>query len=228
MRAFRTPRATAMAGIVVGALVLTANAGSIGSEPIVMAAGSNSFPSENPSDWVTYATHIVVAQVIQETEIAPSPVVAESQDGYIGRTVTLEVMQLLWRDGRTGPVERITLDAPGWSLSEGTRTPIAIWNSPRFEVGEVVLVPLSMRSGEWTILAPDAVMPVVDGKVAPLRVPEEEDGTVHSRFRGMTADGVADLLRGTDIDPAAAPYMDLEPYARARAVVEDRAARAEN
>ncbi len=191
--------------------------------PPVAASASSPFFSQRVSDWVTYATHVIAATVVDETELPLQEDEAEHNDGYVGRTATLQIDDVVWESAHSDLElpDRIEMTVMGWSLDDGERRPMSGHNSPRIEPGETLLIPLTtFDDGSWTVLASNVVFPVEDGVIRPLRVYETPNVVVVNQvLDGKSLSEAATILANTEIRPNAEPYMHLEPYFRARAVL---------
>ncbi len=195
--------------------------------PLTRIQSAASFPHETLSDWISFATHVVVIEVTAEAEVPVSEPTKSRGEGYVGRSVTLQPQTVLWesRDGVALPSD-IELLATGWVLRQGQRYPAASGHGLRLEVGQRYLVPLTLREGEWSLLSPEAVFAVdSDGVVHPPQVAGEDDGTAAWALHGGDLAHAGKELEGARIDPDAVKYMDRPPYERGRAVIEDRARR---
>ncbi|MFG3342510.1 hypothetical protein [Glycomyces sp. NPDC048151] len=112
---------------------------------VVMVEGADHLPSETAADWVTYADHVVVVNAVAETAVPPTQIELDRGEGLIGRTVTLEIAEVLW--SREGSL----MEAPttweytaiGAQFVEGdTSAPLemALHERPRVEVGHTYVM----------------------------------------------------------------------------------------
>lgn len=193
------------------------------STALVIADGSDTFPSAETVDWVSYALHISVMRVISETEIPMSREETQRGEGLVGRNVTLRTERVLWLASKTAsPPTEITLRATGWIVHAGKRKPFAMRGAPRLEVGRAYVMPLTQVDGEWSLLSPSAVVLVSpDGRAT---AQATADNTAAIAAAGMTPDQLADRLAHTQADPVALKYAYLPPYERARAVIAEKQA----
>lgn len=112
---------------------------------VVMVEGSDHLPSETAADWVTYADHVVVVNAVSEASVPPTQVELDRGEGLIGRTVTLEISEVLWsREGApTAAPTTWEYTAIGAQFIEGdTAAPLemALHERPRVEVGHTYVM----------------------------------------------------------------------------------------
>jgi hypothetical protein len=136
------------AALVAGATVLGATASGstasgAGARPerqVVMAHGDDRLPSVTATDWVTYADHVVVVTAASERISEPAQTDLQRGEGLLGRTVRLQVEDVLWsRDGAPQPApESWDYSAAGSVFTDGAvaePVPMALHDRPRVEVG---------------------------------------------------------------------------------------------
>lgn len=110
-------------------------------EPDIMVVhGADHLPSTTASDWATYADHVVVVEAVAEQTLAPAQVEIDRGEGLIGRTVTLEVAEVLWssESAPQPPPKAWEYSAAGSMFKNGDvddTTAVAVAERPRVEVG---------------------------------------------------------------------------------------------
>jgi hypothetical protein len=112
---------------------------------VVMVEGADHLPSEAAADWVTYADHVVVVSAVAEATVPPTQLELDRGEGLIGRTVTLEISEVLWsREG--APMAAPTTweyAAIGAQFIDGDTTApleMALHERPRVEVGHTYVM----------------------------------------------------------------------------------------
>ena len=189
---------------------------------IVVGQGSDRLPSESLTDWVTYGDHVVVATIETERALPVSDEALGRGEGLIGRRMTARVASTLWSRSGAAPLpSSLDLLVWGWVLQEGRRLPFTSEGSPRPVVGDTYVVPVTqVAGGEWVLLAPSAIIPVSEGVMhAP---PAKEVGVatpIARGYDGRPVDVLSKVLQGTTPDPAAQPFMKLDPDQRWASVI---------
>jgi hypothetical protein len=173
--------------------------------------GSDVFPSATLTDWVTYSEQIAVVRVTSERRLPDDPGAEPGGSDYVGRSVHLIVERNLWlADGYT-PRTALDLVVAGWEIQDGTEIKAASAHSPRIEVGDVLVVPLSQDlDGRVTLLSPHAIVSLAGD---PVDIDERTDLAVEA-LKGRSYDQMSALLAATRVDPTAGPFMGLPPYER--------------
>lgn len=151
-------RRTYIAGIAVAAALAAAGTvtatGVAGTQErqVVLAHGDDRLPSTTAADWVTYADHVVVVTAAAEQSIAPTRTEVERGEGLIGRTVRLDVRQVLWsRDGAPQPAPKSwDYNATGALFTDRNveaATPMALEDRPRIETGHQYILAITWEPG---------------------------------------------------------------------------------
>jgi hypothetical protein len=161
------------------------------------ASASNAFPTTTLEDWVTYGDHAVVLSGTDELE-------------QYGRSVVrLKTERTLWSR------DRAAVDAPQETFAPTRRS----WNAAAAESGHQYLLigawwdAQQNGNPEWVHLELLAFDDGVVGRGSAGCPPDETDsGRTAAWDRSETE--VADLLRRTPPDPAAVPFMALDPADR--------------
>ncbi|MEU9133066.1 hypothetical protein AB0D08_34040 [Kitasatospora sp. NPDC048540] len=213
---------------------------------VILAHGKERLPSTTAQDWVSYGDRTVIATVTSETQLAASDEEIEAGEGYLSRTVTLNVQQQLWaRSGAPALPAGLTITADGWAFKGTQKTPIAETEGSRLEVGHTYLLTLDrLAGGAWTTLGGGARVPYDNNVVGngeyegslvtpssfarstPASGPDagpDSDSTapasVVENTAGQAGSSVATLLAQTAPDPVAQQNFALDPIARRAAVV---------
>jgi len=198
-------------------------AGCVG-QHTVNAGGSDRFPSETLTDWVSYADQVSVITVTAEHVIPPPADVEERGEGYIGREVTARIETTIWR--RPGAPEapaEIRYYAAGWVLKEGQRRLLATVGGSREAVNQRYLMPLvQVEAGEWGPLSGGSKLRFETDRVASSIMRTNDDTPAGESLAGKTTQEVARLLAETKPDPIAVKYADLPPDERFKAVQNEK------
>lgn len=226
-------RATAaLACSLVAVGVISCSDGSSGSPgQVVNGSEDSAMPSTELTAWVNYGDAVVAVTVVGEEEILPGEEQLETGEGYVARTVTVDVEEVLWEHSEA-PSTPDTFDfmAIGWTLHDGQKVDAHIGGSERLEVGERYVVAVTRRAGVVGTVGSGAVLRVdADGRVdAPNTDRDVAEGVEPAdiELAGLTLAEVADMVAGTARHPAAEANRALDPEARAVAVqeAEDEAA----
>lgn len=188
-------------------------------------------PSAELTDWVNYGDAVVGLTVTAEEEIPPDQEQMERGEGYVARTVTVEVNEVLWEHPEA-PSTPDTFDfmTIGWTMHDGQKLDAHNEGGERFEVGERYLVALNRRPdgivapvGSQAVLRIDGDERVVDAP-DPDREPPEGVEPAEIELAGLTIDEVVAKVAGTERHPVAEANRDLDPEARAAEVQEADAA----
>jgi hypothetical protein len=181
---------------------------------------SDSFLHETLTDWVSYSTDIALVTVTGERDHEPDAEVVARGEGYVGRSVSVRVDRVLWRAGGDLHAPRqLSFDAQGYIVREGERLQSVSPGSPTLEPGEQFVMPLSYVDGVFGPLSTHSPIPFRDGLAAPLA--DQDDEAVRA-LAGKDADQITSTLARTRVDALAQKHMDLPPYERVRAVLEER------
>ena len=120
-------------------------------ERIQLGEGRDRRGSLTAEDWATYADHVVVITVINESRVGPSEKEIERGEGMVGRTVQVTVSKVLWSapDAPQKAPRSLTMPAPGWVFNnnEGKASEVKFGMSgaPRLEKGHTYI-----KAIEWT------------------------------------------------------------------------------
>jgi len=148
---------------------------------LVMASGSDRFPSQSAVDWVTYADYVVVVRPTDDEEVAPSAEEVEHGEGVILRNVELTVTDVLWSTSRPPRDAPRTFEwtAYGWAFNDGSttnRVEMAGEDEPRIELGHTYIMAIEWVDArcspgderipaQWRGLGDDAVIPFDNGLI---------------------------------------------------------------
>jgi hypothetical protein len=194
------------------------------------AGGSDRLPNTTAADWVSYADHVIVFRVDSDTQVPPDPSednITKAGEGYIGRTVDVTVQKTVWsRPGAPAIPTTTQLRAAGWHLKNGQKQELAMPGESRMEVGHTYLTALARYAdGKWDGLGAGTVLPIDDGVIGHGELrggwPTEPTAVIAS-IKGKTAQDVASMLTGTQPDPTAVRYANLDPESRFHKVSELR------
>jgi hypothetical protein len=190
--------------------------------------GDYAVPTWSFGDWVSYADQVSVVTVVAERQLPLGPEEIANDEGYVGRTVTLELERTIWR--RPGAPEartRLTVLTWGWILNEG-RMGAMVPGGARLEVGHRYVLPLARFTAEgksrWSVFADgDGNFPldgavIVDGQIGRESPPGDDSYPGTERLGGMTVDELAARLAAAKPDPLAVEHAKLDPIARWEAV----------
>lgn len=120
-------------------------ADSSGSNKVVLGSGADRLPNQTPRDWVTYADHVVVVTVVDESEKPPpADTIKSGKNTMIERKVSLRVDKVLWsspKPAQPAP-KQFSQDALGWMINDrdvNNRSKFAAEDAPRIEVGHTYI-----------------------------------------------------------------------------------------
>ncbi|QES46603.1 hypothetical protein DEJ50_00795 [Streptomyces venezuelae] len=201
---------------------------------VIVGHAKEALPSSTAGDWVSYADHVAVVNVVSENEQPPSAEEVQAGEGYISRTVKIDVAQKLWsRPGAAELPASVTSTVDGWSFKGTTRTPIAREGASRLEPGHTYVIALArFADGQWSRIGSGAALPydgavVGNGEVmskpvttqkAPLSAmiegPDLQTRAVAVVAKGQAASALAGVLAKATPDPVAVQNSGLDPVAR--------------
>jgi hypothetical protein len=188
-------------------------------------------PGATLEHWVSYADQVSVVTVVAERQLPLGPEELAHDEGYVARTVTLEIERTIWRRPEAPQADhRVTFDTWGWTLHEGRMAPM-IQGGARLEVGHRYVLPLVLFTFEgetgWGVLNDgDANLPldgstIADGQVERPSKPGSDAYPGVEVLKGVTLEVFAERLAATEPDPLAVKHADLDPVARWQAVARD-------
>lgn len=195
----------------------------------VASSGCELLPSDGAQDWVTYGDYLVELTAVSVTRIPPSSDETDSGPAHIGRSVTMAVSKSLWRRPSARGLPELPETLPifngAWEVHGTTERPVLAgleWLEP----GEKLLPILSYTNPgdgpEWWSLQS---FYEADGVV---RFGDDTEMTPGlAAVDGQTPPQVARLLAQTLVDPAAVPYLTVDPVDRYRRTVSADGAPAE-
>ncbi len=141
---------------------------------------SDRYPSYTAQDWVTYSDAVALVEVTKEQREAPSEDDVQLGEGTVPRTVTLQVIDILWSAPEGTPLpQTVKYEALGWAFHSGNTesgAPLVSLDRPRFESGQQYLVALDWEDercyegdgvipGSWRGLGANSALPVTDGVI---------------------------------------------------------------
>ncbi|MGH3691782.1 MAG: hypothetical protein ACRDWD_06945 [Acidimicrobiia bacterium] len=181
---------------------------------------------------MTFAHFVAIASVVGEDEIPPPSDVITTGEGYIGRTVDVQIdaEDILWLgennpDWFTGIEDVVTW---GWVLEEGVQLPFGTWGSPRIEVGQQYIIPFVLAPGEdgvsvWTALSSAATLPYDGEFITTDGIIGNDPSPILSEMEGQNALAlVGELQLAAGLTSLDTKYADLDPDARTQAVLRER------
>lgn len=213
---------------------------------LIIAESKDGIPSATATDWVSYGDQAAVVHVTAEHEGAADSEEIEAGEGYLSRTVDLEVKERVWsRSGATALPASLTIVADGWSFKGDSKTRVGSAEASRLEVGHDYLVSLAhYADGEWATIGTGGILPYDNSEVGQ---GEYEGSTVTSAayraamqaklvtgaeeplaYRASTkaAASVKSFLTSATPDATAAQNYSLDAAARAKLVSKAAAAAA--
>lgn len=137
--------------------------------------------AETVPEWANQAELVVKAHVTSEEKLAPPVSETANEDGFdlIGRTVSLDVSEVIWRspDATRSNPARFSMNAWGWMRSDtdGDRE-VAVEGTSRLEVGHDYVLALEWREAacapgdeavpaHWSVLSSQAALPADDDTI---------------------------------------------------------------
>jgi hypothetical protein len=206
---------------------------------VIIGQGKEAVPATTPEDWLSFGDHAAVVQVASETAQTPSAEEKAAGEGYIGRTVQMNVKKIIWsrKDAAALPTA-VTMEVDGWSFKGSVKTPIAQEGAARIEPGHTYIVNLAkFADGSWGSIGSDAALPydnsiIGNGEVESQTVSVRRsisalawigedpdlDAPVKDTTSGMTDTAVKDLLVLAKPDPVAVANATQDPVTRAETV----------
>lgn len=179
------------------------------------AEGADIFPSESLADWVSYAQQMSVITVVGEKRIEPPTRVYETNEGYVGRTVTIRIDKTVWSADGIKPFAdgtELSYTGWGWLYKRGEYRPFAA----QLRMGERYLIPIVKGRDSYHPLTSGTRLPLVGERVDP---DLKSNNPAVKMTRGKTVDEVGQMLAETSPDPLALKYWHLDPVDRVQAVL---------
>jgi hypothetical protein len=138
-----------------------------GRNDVSIAEPKDGIPSATATDWVSYEDQAPVVHVAAEHEGAADSEEVAAGEGYLSRTVDLQVKERVWsRSGATALPAALTIVADGWSFKGDAKTRVGSAEASRLEVGHDYLVALAhYADGEWATIGTGAILPYDGGEV---------------------------------------------------------------
>lgn len=132
--------------------------------------------SEQPADWAAVADVVVVAKATHEKAHAPAQSETTVDSNLIGRTVTVEPTETIWRaaESKRELPKSIDLTASGWVTNDGETSEVNLGYGSRVEVGHTYVLALvwaeeicgeDPQPAEWAIIGSEGALPIDDGVV---------------------------------------------------------------
>jgi hypothetical protein len=192
--------------------------GSEDSRAIVVGSSSYRWPVETLRDWADYADQLSVLSIESEKQLPRSREDVARGEGPVGRTVTAQIEETLWRNPGSSAVEgEITFATWGWIAKGDRLIPAVDSDSHRLEVGDRVLVPLLLTPEKvWAPVTPSSAIRLVDGRTVFAGRQRRSLPELAAALDGVTARSVADRLASVQPRPNADALRRLDPDERAR------------
>jgi hypothetical protein len=186
----------------------------------IVGQGEGRFPSQTLTDWVSYSIQLAEIKVLSEKDIPPPRAVLDRKEGYIGRTIVVEVTRTFWSSTGAAPPVPTTfgLKVSGHVLKGEARIPFSIALSPRLEVGGSYVMALTAytEDGEvvWSPLMTDTVFEMPGDPIATADAQRFGHGSVASELIRQPIEDWNRIMLATPPDPAAKRLWHLPPYDR--------------
>lgn len=187
-----------------------------------MDGGSDRFPSETLSDWVSYGDHVAIVTVVDEKALPEDEM--DSGSGIVPREVTLRIEEAIWsREGAPPVDDEVRVVTWGWIVEDGERQPVAARGGPRLELQSRYVTPLvrAPRDGvDWTPLSDSATLPLDGDRISTTKI-VGSPSPIALDLDGATTEELATAVAQAAPDPVAAKHFDLPPDERWEAVLRE-------
>lgn len=218
-------RKAILAACLVGALATAGCTNHDDNDSVSVGNATPAFPSEQITDWVSYADHVVYFTVLAERELPLGEHEQTVGEGMVDREVTVRIDQIVWSSsGALAPPlpDQLAIGTWGWTLHRNQKEPFVAPGAPRLEVGNSYLAAWRFDPDDgWGPHTFSSLLPVDESSVAlrdPLHDPADE---AVSALAGKTPDEVRATLHATAPDPVALRYFHLRPEQRCKLFVLD-------
>ncbi|MFJ3445120.1 hypothetical protein ACIPM2_28525 [Streptomyces sp. NPDC086081] len=134
---------------------------------VILGSSKDAIPSGTATDWVSYGDQVAVIRVAAEHPIAADSEETTAGEGYLSRTVDLQVKERVWsRSGAPALPDQLSVIADGWSFDGDSKIRVGSHEASRLEVGHDYVVALARYSdGEWSPLGTGGILPYDDSQV---------------------------------------------------------------
>lgn len=206
------------------ALLVILSAGCGAAPERVVQSGSNIVPDSTVQDLVTYGDVAVLFTVVAESEVAPTEEEVKRGEGTVTRQVTArQDGGIVWsrptRDKLASPpASQWIISDGGWIFHGDKRVRLEVAGRSPLVVGQQYLAVRTFSSlggdtePEWFSLA---YMPLKSGKIQfGQDYLQADSGSYAESIQGLSVPDVARLLRATEPDPKAVPFMQLDAAER--------------
>ena len=106
-----------------GAIVFLALAACSGDDTgTTEVGGAQILPHEGPVEIVSYGEFAAYFTVVAEQVLDGAEEAEQAGEGYIGRSVTVSLDNVVWSAGRIDVPEQLTFVGTGWIVRDGART----------------------------------------------------------------------------------------------------------
>lgn len=187
---------------------------------VLLGSGDDRLPNNTASEVVSFADHVVVAEVTSEEALPVPQEDIDRGEGLIMRSVTFRVAETIWSAPEAPPQpDSFDWTSLGWSFKKSVdnRTLAGYENSPRFNVGHTYIVALDWAqqdcadTGEWAGLGGSFNMPYEQDIIGvgefEGRIIDQADLAEEAPSRGVRAavwgkdmPALVGALRGAEID----------------------------
>jgi hypothetical protein len=210
-----------LAAAAVGAQLLGGGAPRAAGAPGCSPINESTFTADNLHDLRSFSDAMAIVTAVDE-EIPPPPSGPEGWAGVIGRVVTVEVEQVLWRRPKAPePRRRFRFNDWGWFGELDDKVPARVCDITRMELGTRYLAPMARLHGTWypfeevrLRLLGDLVVGGVDGG---------EANHAHNALIGRSVDSAVRMVarakpyRAVVRDPSGSPArrwqrVDMDDY----------------
>lgn len=190
--------------------------------PTAGIEATDTFPTASLADWVSYPSQLAVVEVVKESELPREGVLADTGYGYLGRSVTVNVEEVLWREPRERDVpSTFEMVVWGWIIGEdGVRREAQPEDAVRITPGQRYVVPVTYAGGRISPLSDHSVA-LLDAEDHIRLAPRQHD-VVLEQYAGRPVTSLAQALSVAKPDPRAERRRDVEPGQRARLVTQER------
>ncbi len=185
-------------------------------DKVVLGEGRDRTASQTADDWVTYADHVLVVTVLNETRLSPSRKEASRGEGMAGGNVKLRVDKVLWSapDAPQPAPAILDLSAAGWVFNNNStgEAKFALRHASRLEKGHTYVKAVEWikdpcsdnpKQGSWEALGSGDTIPFDAGVLGAGefegRVQTLDESKAKWRVSGATR-GVRAQMTGESVD----------------------------
>ncbi len=181
---------------------------------VVVAADAEIFSGADFDDWVTYADHVAIVEVVEEARMEPE---SGPEVSHVGRMVTIEIQESLWSRQEEPPSE-LSFITNGWIVKGEEEREVWPSEGLRLAVGARYVIPLFETSNGWGLLNSSSVIPLENDQVHTKFAPS--GGAAKASIGNSTADIRRDLASAKPDPLSRKVDRNLDAVGRARAIAE--------